>query len=120
MPQAFKDRWGSPVFGERQHAVDLLDEAVEQLVSLSGDPAAFADEAAAREPQLVLARVVQAYLALYAGSASGLERARALVGDLDPRGLAAGEREVCMCSPSSRGPTANGTSRALPGAGPAA
>ena len=48
MPQSFTDRWGSPVFGERQHAVDLLDEAVEQLVSLSGDPAAFAQEAAAR------------------------------------------------------------------------
>jgi tetratricopeptide (TPR) repeat protein len=92
--QAFTDRWGSPVFGGRQHAVDLLDQAVEQLVSLSGDPLAFAEEAAARDPQLVLACVLQAYLALYAGSASGLQRARALVGDLDPSSLAAGEREV--------------------------
>lgn len=94
MAQAFTDRWGSPVFGGRQQAVDLLDEAVEQLVSLSGDPTAFAEEAATRDPQLVLARVLPAYLALYAGSASGLERARDLVGDLDPRSLAAGEREV--------------------------
>ncbi len=94
MPQSFTDRWGSPVFGERQLAVDLLDEAVEQLVSLSGDPAAFAQEASARDPQLVLARVLQAYLALYAGSASGVQRARALVGDLEPRSLGAGEREV--------------------------
>ena len=94
MAQVFTDRWGTPVFGGRQHAVDLLDEAVEQLVSLSGDPTAFAEEAAARDPQLVLARVLQAYLALYAGSASGLHRARALVGDLDPSSLAAGEREV--------------------------
>ncbi len=47
MAQAFTDRWGSPVFAGRQQAVDLLDEAVEQLVSLSGDPVAFADEAAA-------------------------------------------------------------------------
>lgn len=94
MAQTFADRWGSPIFGGRQHAVDLLDEAVEQLVSLSGDPAAFAEEAAARDPQLVLARVLRAYLALYAGSASGLQTARALVGDIDPWSLAAGEREV--------------------------
>jgi tetratricopeptide (TPR) repeat protein len=91
---AFTDRWGSPVFAGRQHGVDLLDEAVEQLVSLSGDPTSLADEAAARDPQLVLARVLQAYLALYAGSASGLERARALVGDLDPWALESGEREL--------------------------
>jgi tetratricopeptide (TPR) repeat protein len=94
MAYAFIDRWGSPVFAGRQQAVDLLDEAVEQLVSLSGEPTALADEAAGRDPELVLARVVQAYLALYAGSASGLERARALVGDLDPWGLETGEREL--------------------------
>jgi tetratricopeptide (TPR) repeat protein len=92
--QAFTDRWGSPVFGGRQHAVDLLDEAVEQLVSLGGDPAAFAEEAAARDPQLVLARVLQAYLALYASSPSGLDRARTLVSDLDPSSLGTGEREI--------------------------
>jgi tetratricopeptide (TPR) repeat protein len=94
MAHAFTDRWGSPVFAGRPQAVDLLDEAVEQLVSLSGDPAALADEAAALDPQLVLARVLQAYLALYASSASGLERARALVGDLDPWSLETGEREL--------------------------
>jgi tetratricopeptide (TPR) repeat protein len=71
-----------------------LDEAIEQLVSLSGDPMVLADEAAARDPELVLARVLQGYLALYAGSASGLQRARALVGDLDPWGLETGEREL--------------------------
>ena len=94
MAYAFTDRWGSPVFAGRREAVDLLDEAVEQLVSLSGDPTALADEAAALDPQLVLARVLQAYLALYASSVSGLHRARALVGDLDPRALETGEREV--------------------------
>jgi len=91
---AFTDRWGSPVFAGRQQGVDLLDEAVEQLVSLSGDPTSLADEAAAGDPQLMLARVLQAYLALYAGSASGLERARVLVGDLDPWSLETGEREL--------------------------
>ena len=94
MAQAFTDRWGSPVFGGRQHAVGLLDEAVEQLVSLGGDPAAFAEEASASDPELVLARVLQAYLALYASSASGLHRARALVSDLQPWSLPVGEREV--------------------------
>ena len=94
MAHAFTDRWGCPVFAAAQQAVDVLDEAVEQLVALSGDPMALADEAAARDPQLVLARVLQGYLALYAGSASGLQRARALVGDLDPWGLETGEREL--------------------------
>ena len=94
MAYAFTDRWGSPVFAQGQQGVDLLDEAVEQLVSLSGDPTALAGEAAASDPGLVLARVLQAYLALYASSASGVERARALVGDLDPWALETGEREL--------------------------
>jgi tetratricopeptide (TPR) repeat protein len=94
MAYAFGDRWGSPVFARRQQAVDLFDEAVEQLVSLSGDPLVLADEAAARDPELVLARVLQGYLALYAGSASGLRRATALVSDLHPWDLEAGEREL--------------------------
>jgi tetratricopeptide (TPR) repeat protein len=94
MAHAFTDRWGSPVFAGALQTVDVLDEAIEQLVSLSGDPMALADEAAARDPELVLARVLQGYLALYAGSASGLQRARALVGDLDPWGLETGEREL--------------------------
>ena len=94
MAHAFTDRWGCPVFAGRQQAVDLLDEAVEQLVSLGGDPLALADEAAASHPDLVLARVLQAYLALYAGSASGRQRARALVSALDPCGLETGEREL--------------------------
>jgi tetratricopeptide (TPR) repeat protein len=94
MANAFTDRWGSAVFAGHRQAVDLLDEAVEQLVSLSGDPAALADEAAARDPQLVLARVLQAYLALYATSASGVERAKDLVGDLDAWSLETGEREL--------------------------
>jgi tetratricopeptide (TPR) repeat protein len=94
MAHAFTDRWGSPVFSGGPQAVDLLDDAVEQLVSLRGDPMALADDATARDPELVLARVLQGYLALYAGSASGLRRAKALVGDLDPWELETGEREL--------------------------
>jgi tetratricopeptide (TPR) repeat protein len=94
MSHAFTDRWGSPVFAGQQQAVDLLDEAIEQLVSLNGEPLALADQAVALDPELVLALVVQAYLALYASSASGLDRARALVGSLDPWALETGEREL--------------------------
>src|SRR5580698_3602925 len=94
MAHAFTDRWGSPVFAGGQQAVDLFDDAVEQLVSLSGDPMALADDATARDPELVLALVLQGYLALYAGSASGLQRAKALVGDLYPWELETGEREL--------------------------
>jgi tetratricopeptide (TPR) repeat protein len=94
MVHAFTDRWGGAVFGGHQEAVSLFDEAVEQLVSLSGDPVAFADEAATRDPQLVLARVLQAYLALYSTAAAGFERARFLVGDIDPWSLGTGEREL--------------------------
>ena len=94
MAHAFTDRWGSPVFAGSQEAVDLFDEAVEQLVSLSGNPVAVADEAAAADPELVLARVLQGYLALYSGSASGLQTARAFVRDLHPWDLETGAREV--------------------------
>lgn len=88
------DRWGCPVFAARQEAVGLLDEATEQLVSLSGEPTTLAEQAAACDPDLVLARVLQAYLALYAGSVSELERARALLGSLDPSVADTGEREL--------------------------
>jgi tetratricopeptide (TPR) repeat protein len=92
--QAFTDRWGSPVFAGRRQAVGLFDEAVEQLVSLSGDPVGLADEAAACDPELVLARVLQAYLALYSTAPSGFDRARCLVRNLDAWSLESGEREL--------------------------
>ncbi len=94
MVRAFDDRWGSQVYGENEAAVELFNSAVHQLVSLSGDPVARADEAAALDPQLVLGRVLQAYLALYSTAASGFPAARSLVGSLDPWSLAAGEREL--------------------------
>ena len=93
MAHARTDRWGCPVHAARQEAVDLLDEATEQLVSLSGEPTMLAEQAASCDPELVLARVLQAYLALYAGSVAELERATALVGTLVPSSIGTGERE---------------------------
>jgi tetratricopeptide (TPR) repeat protein len=94
MAHAHTDRWGCPVVATRQEAVGLFDQAVEQLVSLSGEPGTLADMAATADPQLGLARVIQAYLALYAGSAQGIERARALVGDVHSGSPELGEREL--------------------------
>jgi tetratricopeptide (TPR) repeat protein len=94
MARAYTDRWGCPLVATSEEAVGLLDAAVEQLVSLSGEPGTLVDEAAAADPQLLLARVMQAYLALYASSVPGIERARALVKGLHPGGPETGEREV--------------------------
>ena len=93
MRDAFIDRWGSPVFAADRESVALLERAVEDLVALSGEPVALADAAAA-EPDLVLARVLQAYLALYSTAESGFETAGNLVMGLDARKVGAGEREV--------------------------
>ncbi len=93
MSDAFVDRWGSPVFATDRDSVALLERAVEDLVALSGEPVALADAAAA-DPDLVLARVLQAYLALYSTAESGFETAGNLVVGLDAWDLGAGEREL--------------------------
>ena len=72
--QALNDQWGCSIFA-RPSAVVTFNRAVEQLVSLSGDPVALADQAATADPHFPLARVLQAYLALYSTSADGFERA---------------------------------------------
>jgi tetratricopeptide (TPR) repeat protein len=91
---AFRDRWGSTVFASDQVAVGLFDEAVEQLVSLSGDPVAATEQVVAFDPELLLARALQAYLALYSTAATGFEAARSLLVDLDPWSVGRGEREL--------------------------
>jgi tetratricopeptide (TPR) repeat protein len=93
LSDAFVDRWGSPVFATNRDSVALLERAVEDLVALSGEPVALADAAAA-DPDLVLARVLQAYLALYSTAESGFEIAGNLVVGLDAWDLGAGEREL--------------------------
>jgi tetratricopeptide (TPR) repeat protein len=92
--QCHGDPWGSYVFASHPPAVDTFNRAVDQLVSLSGDPVSLADDAARADPGLPLARVLQAYLALYSTAAPGIERARILLEDLDPWSLEAGEREL--------------------------
>lgn len=93
LSDAFVDRWGSPVFAGNRDSVDLLERAVEDLVALSGEPVALADAAAA-DPGLILARVLQAYLALYSTAESGFETAGSLVMGVDAWELGAGEREL--------------------------
>jgi tetratricopeptide (TPR) repeat protein len=91
--QALNDQWGSCLFASRPSAVSTFNRAVEQLVSLSGDPVALADQAALADPDFPLARVLQAYLALYSTSAQGFERARSLLAEMDAWGQP-GEREL--------------------------
>jgi tetratricopeptide (TPR) repeat protein len=64
-------------------AVLLLDQAVEDLVSLSGDPAGGAEAAVAADGELALARVYRAYLSLYATTAEGAAEAGTLVKPLE-------------------------------------
>ena len=94
MSRTFTDRWGSAVVASDQSSVVLFDEAVEQLVSLSGDPVAAVDQIVGRDPELVLGRALQAYLALYSTAATGFERAKSVVGDVDPWSAEHGEREL--------------------------
>src|ERR1700761_805014 len=91
---AHSDPWGSVVFASRPAAVTTFNQAVEQMVALSGDPVALADEAVSADPGFPLARVLQAYLALYSTSALGFERARDILTGLNPWNLEAGEREL--------------------------
>jgi tetratricopeptide (TPR) repeat protein len=79
MSTTFADRWGAPVQAADGAAVLLLDQAVEDLVSLSGDPARGAEAAIAADGELALARVYRAYLSLYATTAEGAAEAATLI-----------------------------------------
>ncbi len=94
MGEAVLDRWGSPVFTDHPRALVPFNEAVEDLVSLSGDPLERVEAALATDSRLILGQVLQAYLELYSTSAAGFERARKVLRELDPWDLAAGEREL--------------------------
>jgi tetratricopeptide (TPR) repeat protein len=94
MTTTFSDRWGVPVQAASAKAVDLLDEAVEQLAALAGDPVALAADASAADDTLVLSRVYQAYLALYGTTPEGLAVARRLLDGLDRPGQPLAERET--------------------------
>jgi tetratricopeptide (TPR) repeat protein len=83
MSRSFTDRWGAPVQAADETAVARLDQAIEDLVALAGDPAGHADRAVAGDDELALARIYRAYLSLYGTTAEGVAEARALLKPLE-------------------------------------
>jgi tetratricopeptide (TPR) repeat protein len=92
MTSTFTDRWGPAVRGTDGTAVVLLDQAIEDLVALTGDPVGGADAAMDADATLVLARVYRAYLSLYGTTAEGAAHARELLRPVKAAGLP--EREA--------------------------
>ena len=92
MGKAFADRWGVPVRSGSAEAVALLDEAIEDLAALAGDPVADADAAVAADDSLVLGHIYRAYLALYGTTSEGVATAAEMVKKLDEAVL--GKREA--------------------------
>jgi len=96
MATAGPDRWGAPVQvadGSPHPDVNLFGDAVDDLVTLSGNPVERARQAGA-DGRLVLARVLSAYLALYSTSRTGAREATAILEDLDGVDGETGEREL--------------------------
>src|SRR5580693_8954070 len=87
MGKAFADRWGVPVRAGRPDAVAQLDQAVEDLAALAGDPVADAEAAVAADDSLVLGHIYRAYLALYGTTPEGVATAAEIVKKLDEPGL---------------------------------
>ena len=83
MTTTFADRWGNPVRAGNGAAVVLLDQAIEDLVALSGDPAGGAEAAIAADSGLALARIYRAYLSLYGTTAEGAAEASTLIKPLE-------------------------------------
>jgi tetratricopeptide (TPR) repeat protein len=83
MAISYADRWGVPVQAADGAAVLLLDQAIEDLVALSGDPVGGAEAAIAADGELALARIYRAYLSLYATTAEGAAEASALIKPLE-------------------------------------
>jgi tetratricopeptide (TPR) repeat protein len=71
-----------------------FNDAVEDLVALRGDPVASAELAVAVDQGLVLARILRAYLHLYATSASGVRSAAKVLEPLEAIEATLDEREV--------------------------
>ena len=92
MAKAFADRWGVPVRAGRADAVALLDEAIEDLAALAGDPVADAEAAVAGDDSLVLGHIYRAYLQLYGTTPEGVAAASEILKRLDETVM--GEREL--------------------------
>src|ERR1700740_1707154 len=92
MATSFADRWGVPVRAGHAEAVALLDEAIEDLAALAGNPIARADAAVVADDGLVLGHIYRAYLALYGTTPEGVAPAAGILKTLDEAVM--GEREA--------------------------
>jgi tetratricopeptide (TPR) repeat protein len=92
MAKSFVDRWGVPVRAGSAEAVARLDEAIEDLAALAGNPIAHADAAVSADDGLVLGRIYRAYLALYGTTPEGAATAAEILKPLDEAVM--GEREA--------------------------
>ena len=95
MRTAFSDRWGVPLHAGTPDGVAHFDRSVDDLVRLGGDPVAHAEAAVAADPELVLARLLLAYFALYGATSDGRGRApREVLAGLEAVAPPLGEREI--------------------------
>ncbi len=92
MAKSFADRWGVPVRAGSAEAVALLDQAIEDLAALAGNPIAGAEAAIAADDGLVLGHIYRAYLALYGTTPEGVAFAGGILKTLDEAVM--GEREA--------------------------
>jgi hypothetical protein len=94
MGTVFTDQWGAPLQAGTPEGVALFDRAVDGLARLGGEPVADAQAAVAADPDLVLARLLGAYFALYGTTTDGVAEARRTVADLESGPGPRGERET--------------------------
>ncbi len=92
MAKEFADRWGVPVRAGSADAVALLDQAIEDLATLGGDPVADAEAAVGADDSLVLGHIYRAYLNLYGTTPAGISAASEILKQLDETVM--GEREA--------------------------
>ena len=83
MSTTMTDRWGVPVQGATPDGIAALDDAVESLLALAGDPIGQAEAAVAAAPDMALGQIYRAYLALYGSTADGVAQAAKLLASLD-------------------------------------
>jgi tetratricopeptide (TPR) repeat protein len=89
MSAALNDRWGVPVQGATPDGIAALDDAIECLLSLAGDPIGQAEAAVSAAPGMVFGQIYRAYLSLYGQTAAGVAEAGKLLSGLDPSGAPA-------------------------------
>jgi tetratricopeptide (TPR) repeat protein len=93
MRRSFADRWGVPVQARGEVGPALLDDAVEGLTALAGDPVAAAKAAVAADSALALGHINLAYLALYETTAAGAAAAAEILTKLTETGEPLAGRE---------------------------